>query len=226
MFTTLAVSTAVLLAGGAYDPAPTIQQVSDAEKILKRGQEGPAVSTVQEYLNGIGVKAPTNGKFDAKTGAAVRHFQDKYGYVPTGHINHSGLFRLSKLYGNGQLPKICRTSDRIICIDKTQKTLRSMADGEEKVVTDVRFGSEATPTRNGKFRVFSKIRYLISQLAGTPMPYSLFFSGGQAVHYSPGFHRDGYNGASLGCVNVRKFKDARRIYVSNPVGTPVYIYRS
>jgi lipoprotein-anchoring transpeptidase ErfK/SrfK len=46
------------------------------------------------------------------------------------------------------------------------------------------------------------------------------------VHYSPGFHRDGYNGASLGCVNVRVYKDARAIYRSSPVGTKVFVYRS
>jgi lipoprotein-anchoring transpeptidase ErfK/SrfK len=74
--------------------------------------------------------------------------------------------------------------------------------------------------------VFSKIRFLISDLAGTPMPYSLFFSGGQAIHFSPGFRRDGYNGASLGCVNIRVYKDARKLYYSTPVGTPVYVYRS
>ena len=35
------------------------------------------------------------------------------------------------------------------------------------------------------------------------MPYAMFFSGGQAVHYSPDFAARGYNGASHGCVNVR-----------------------
>ena len=108
--------------------------------------------------------------------------------------------------------------------DRDERTV--MVNGKQKLVTDVRFGAELTPTRNGKHRVHSKIRYLISDLAGTPMPYSVFFSGGQAVHYSPGFHRDGYNGASLGCVNVRVYKDAREIYQRTRIGTLVYVYRS
>ena len=119
-----------------------------------------------------------------------------------------------------------RMSGKVLCIDKTQSVLRMMVNGKQKLVTDVRFGSEQTPTRNGKHRVHSKIRYLISDLAGTPMPYSVFFSGGQAVHFSPGFRRDGYNGASLGCVNVRVYKDARTIYQNTPVGGLVYVYRS
>ena len=35
------------------------------------------------------------------------------------------------------------------------------------------------------------------------MPYAMFFSGGQAVHYSADFAARGYDGASHGCVNVR-----------------------
>ena len=35
------------------------------------------------------------------------------------------------------------------------------------------------------------------------MPFAMFFSGGQAVHYSADFASVGYNGASHGCVNVR-----------------------
>ena len=37
------------------------------------------------------------------------------------------------------------------------------------------------------------------------MPFAMFFSGGQAVHYSPDFAAVGYNGASHGCVNVRDY---------------------
>ena len=41
------------------------------------------------------------------------------------------------------------------------------------------------------------------QLYGSAMPYAMFFSGGQAVHYSSDFAARGYAGASHGCVNVR-----------------------
>jgi lipoprotein-anchoring transpeptidase ErfK/SrfK len=140
-------------------------------------------------------------------------------------VSKNASLKLKKLYGTGKLPKPCMRG-QVVCIDKTQSVLRLMVKGRQKLVTDVRFGAEQTPTRNGMHRVHSKIRYLISDLAGTPMPYSVFFSGGQAVHYSAGFRRDGYNGASLGCVNVRVFKDAREIYQRTPIGGKVYVYRS
>ena len=37
------------------------------------------------------------------------------------------------------------------------------------------------------------------------MPFAMFFSGGQAVHYSPDFAATGYAGASHGCVNIRDY---------------------
>ena len=43
----------------------------------------------------------------------------------------------------------------------------------------------------------------MSTLYHSPMPYAMFFSGGQAVHYSADFAARGYAGASHGCVNVR-----------------------
>ena len=58
------------------------------------------------------------------------------------------------------------------------------------------------------------------------MPYSMFFSGGQAVHYSPYFHRDGYYGASHGCVNLHDRSAAAKLYRVVPLGTRVYVYRS
>lgn len=205
--------------------APPLSEVYAGEAKIRPGMQGRSVERIQEQLNGVGKPAPATGVYDKQTVRAYKSYQEKFGYWPTGNVSQTQALRLKKLYGNGKLPPICNR-DKVLCIDKTQLVLRVMADGEQRLVTDVRFGSELTPTRNGKHRVYAKVRYLISQLAGTPMPYSLFFSGGQAVHYSPGFHRDGYNGASLGCVNVRVFKDAREIYHRTPVGTLVYVYRS
>ncbi len=205
--------------------APPLSEVYAGEARIKPGMAGRSVERIQEMLSGVGKPATGTGVFDEQTRKAYKSFQEKFGYWPTGVVTQKPALRLKKLYGKGNLPNACMKG-RVLCIDKTQLVLRMMKNGNQQLVTDVRFGSEQTPTRNGSFRVFSKIRYLISSLAGTPMPYSLFFSGGQAVHYSPGFHRDGYNGASLGCVNVRVYKDARAIYRSSPVGTKVFVYRS
>ena len=48
-----------------------------------------------------------------------------------------------------------------------------------------------------------KSRDHVSKLYDSAMPFAMFFSGGQAVHYSSDFAARGYAGASHGCVNVR-----------------------
>jgi peptidoglycan hydrolase-like protein with peptidoglycan-binding domain len=205
--------------------APTMAEVYSGQAKLRLGMSGPAIETLQTELSGVGKTAEVTGVFDEQTKIAYKSWQKKFGYWPTGVVTGKQATYLKKLYGKGTLPKICRTG-QVLCVDKTQLLLRAMKDGEQELVTDVRFGSSETPTRNGKFAVYSKVKYLVSDLSGTPMPYSLFFSGGQAVHYSPGFNRDGYNGSSLGCVNVRSLKNARWLFQNVPTGTTVYIYRS
>ncbi len=90
-------------------------------------------------------------------------------------------------------------------MDKSTNSLRWVVDGKVISTFDVRFGSDELPTREGAFTVFSKSRDHVSSLYDTSMPFAMFFSGGQAVHYSPDFAATGYNGASHGCVNVRDY---------------------
>ena len=57
------------------------------------------------------------------------------------------------------------------------------------------------------------------------MPYAMFFSGGQAVHYSPDFAARGYSGASHGCVNVRNLVGIQSLFAQARVGDKVIVYR-
>jgi len=59
----------------------------------------------------------------------------------------------------------------------------------------------------------------------TPMPYAMFFSGGQAVHYSADFAARGYRGASYGCVNVRDRSGIQSLYEQAQIGDKVIVYR-
>ena len=56
----------------------------------------------------------------------------------------------------------------------------------------VRFGASYTPTREGLFHVGWKSRDHVSKLYDSSMPFAMFFSGGQAVHYSSDFAARGY----------------------------------
>ncbi|MDP9444842.1 MAG: peptidoglycan-binding protein, partial [Actinomycetota bacterium] len=119
----------------------------------------------------------------------------------------------------------CLTGE-VLCIDKSTKALRWVVDGTVQVSFDVRFGSELTPTREGQFAVTWKSRDHVSSLYDTPMPFAMFFSGGQAVHYSPDFAANGYNGASHGCVNVRHYAGIAALFDQVDVGDRVVVYWS
>ena len=58
------------------------------------------------------------------------------------------------------------------------------------------------------------------------MPFAMFFSGGQAVHYSSDFAARGYAGASHGCVNVRDHAGVSWLFDQVNIGDKVVIYWS
>jgi len=117
----------------------------------------------------------------------------------------------------------CMTG-HVICISKATRTLTWVIDGQPQMKLAVRFGSEYTPTREGTFSVFAKYRDWTSTLYGSKMPYSMFFSGGQAVHYSSDFAARGYSGASHGCVNVRDLAGIASLFGQVNLGDKVVVY--
>jgi lipoprotein-anchoring transpeptidase ErfK/SrfK len=123
-------------------------------------------------------------------------------------------------------PNACYSAARVICVDKSNQRLTLFENGESVFSMPVRFGSEETPTRNGTFTVYNKEAKHISRIAHVPMPYALFFSGGQAIHYSASFARDGYNGSSLGCVNTRNLAETKKLFDIAHIGDTVYVYGS
>jgi lipoprotein-anchoring transpeptidase ErfK/SrfK len=75
----------------------------------------------------------------------------------------------------------------------------------------VRGGSYSTQTRTGNFQVqWRSKRHRSRTFGGAPMPYSQFFSGGQALHGSRNM-MDPYQGHSHGCVNFW-VEDARQLW--------------
>jgi hypothetical protein len=139
----------------------------------------------------------------------------------------AGLVTASPAEAKQRMPRACY-SGKIICVDKSTRMIRLMSHGRTVVKLAARFGStrQNTPTREGMFRVYWKDADHVSSLYGSAMPFSMFFSGGQAIHYSSDFARNGYAGASHGCVNTRDYGKMRKLYYNAPVGTRVYIYWS
>jgi peptidoglycan hydrolase-like protein with peptidoglycan-binding domain len=200
-------------------PTPDKTAKTPPPKILMQsGSEGSQVRELQARLAQIGwFDSTPTGTYGPVTTAAVKGFQGKRGLPTTGATDTVTWQRLlgmttrptrDELNGttvDKPAPKVdprCETG-RVMCISKTTRTLSWMIDGKVLSTMDVRFGSQYTPTREGTFSVGWKSRHHVSTIYKSPMPYAMFFSGGQAVHYSSDFAARGYNGASHGCVNVR-----------------------
>jgi hypothetical protein len=211
-------------------PTPAAPTVTSSRLPLRTGAVGWRVRHVQERLQWLGYEIYEGNLASARMGestaAAVRRFQTKFGFSPTGVVGQGTWGLLDALSGTvGRLPASC-LGQTTICIDKSQRLVRFVVKDKVLLTLDARFGFEGAATREGTFRVNSKSRDHVSSLYRTSMPFAMFFSGGQAVHYSPYFARDGYNGASHGCVNLRDYDRARWLFDHAAVGTRVHVYRS
>lgn len=210
--------------------------------ILGPGASGDQVRELEARLKQIGwYSGDVTAEYDDATTQAVAGFQTKRGFPSTGEVDQRTWDKVVEMTrtptddelhnrepennGGGEegLDPRCLTG-RVLCIDKASRTLRWVIDGEVHMTLDVRFGSELTPTREGAFEVYFKSRDHVSSLYDTPMPYAMFFSGGQAVHYSPDFAANGYNGSSHGCVNVRDKSAIQSLFDQVRTGDDVIVY--
>ncbi|TWD81557.1 lipoprotein-anchoring transpeptidase ErfK/SrfK [Kribbella amoyensis] len=127
--------------------------------------------------------------------------------------------------GKLRLDRRCMTG-RIICVNKKTRKVAFLYNGKLLATGDARFGAPRTPTRNGMFKIQRKSKNHVSSIYKSPMPYAMFFSGGQAIHYSADFRARGYNGASHGCVNMRDKNKIAWIFARAKVGDKVLVYNA
>ncbi|MEV0638981.1 L,D-transpeptidase family protein [Streptomyces sp. NPDC050619] len=232
------VSSAPSASADPTDDRPSAPPAEPAPAVLwSRGDSGRDIRELQARLRQVAwlFDGPT-GTYDDLTERAVRGFQGKRGLPKTGEadtVTWQRLVRMTRepgqweLYLMGGQPAAapdprCLTG-RVLCIDKSSRTLRWMIDGRTVSTMSVRFGSQYTPTREGVFSVYWKSRHHVSTLYDSPMPYAMFFSGGQAVHYSSDFAARGYAGASHGCVNVRDEGAIAELYAQVRDGDKVVV---
>jgi hypothetical protein len=146
------------------------------------------------------------------------------GVVTTGMIMSMGVMS-TEASAKSRIPSSCKQG-RVICIDKSTRTVKWVVNGGVQLSMAARFGSSRTPSRTGVFRVYWKDVDHVSDLFGSSMPFSLFYSGGQAVHYSSDFAARGYRGASHGCVNTKSWSGMRALFNSARIGDKVVVYWS
>ncbi|MFJ8295970.1 L,D-transpeptidase family protein [Streptomyces sp. NPDC094447] len=227
---------------GATDaPTETPSASSEApgtKVLMGDGDENEQVRELQARLRQLDHfdRAPT-GFYGTMTAGSVKAFQRKQGLPRTGSVDGAtwqALLGASRNPTADELkpsttneldtPDPRCTTGRVLCISKESRTLAWMIDGKVVSSMDVRFGSENTPTREGVFTVERKVRQDWSRLYHTPMPLSMYFSRGQAVHYSSDFAARGYNGGSHGCVNVRDRAKLTTLFDQVKVGDKVVVH--
>lgn len=206
--------------------------------VMAPGSNSAGVRELQARLRQLRLfdRAPT-GYYGSVTKAAVRTFQGTHGLAASGSVTKSTWTKLRSLTRQptraamypptanpvAELDPRC-LNGRVLCVSKTSRTLAWVIDGKVVSAMDVRFGSQYTPTREGTFSVFAKSRHHVSTIYHTAMPYAMFFSGGQAVHYSPDFAARGYAGASHGCVNVRDVNKIAALFAQVRIGDKVVVH--
>ena len=242
----MVMATGVLVGLSATAPlvpeAEAANYVSRTYTAPKKGQKGPHIVALQRRLRAAKVleSKHISGYFGIRTENAVKRFQRRVGLDQTGKVGkrtwsllvaETGKILIKKPFkwppkNSVNLPSRCETSGRVLCIDKSKRKLYYVKAGKIIKTADARFGCRGMRTREGTFKVFRKSRHHVSSLFNSPMPYAMFFSGGQAVHYSPDFARVGYNGCSHGCVNIRARSTVRWIFDQIRIGDRVYVYWS
>ena len=207
------------------------------------GSKGDKVKDIQARLKQIGwFFDKVTGNYGSQTVEAVKGFQAKRGIPVTGEVDQRTLDRLKAMtrapedweLNNQPKPKPvinaqgfdsrCMTPGRVLCASKADRKLTFLIDGVPQMQFEARFGGRSTPTREGVFKVERKYKHAVSNITGTEMPFSMFFSRGQAVHYSADFARRGWNGASIGCINIRDYNGLAQVFSMIQIGDKVVVY--
>ncbi len=215
---TLAAATAVALPAVLLGTHPASAAAEDLETL--------PIDQVQLQLAHLGARIDITGAWDEKTKDAWRWFNRKYRPMATSpQVSPLALDKLDDLAASVRIPSSCRKPGRVVlCADADLRTVRLFRNGEQLRIADAVFGIGETPTRRGVHRIHSKTRFLISDLSGVAMPYSLFFSGGQALHFSKPFKNRGYAVGTLGCIAVGDKSFAVQAYRMMGTGDSVVVY--
>ncbi|CAN5387366.1 hypothetical protein BH09ACT12_BH09ACT12_31140 [soil metagenome] len=166
---------------------PTIEATPEPEPepqggpaLMSPGGQGRDIRVLQARLRQIQwFNTDVTGFYGDVTTEAVQGFQAKREIPVTGYVDQETLDRLLAMTSQpsadelankvapsatntpGALDARC-TTGRVLCIDKSSRTLRWVVGGDVRTTLDVRFGAEYTPTREGTFSVEFKNRDHVS----------------------------------------------------------------
>ncbi|GAA2756480.1 L,D-transpeptidase family protein [Actinopolymorpha rutila] len=234
--------TATTKASPKPTPTPTPTPKPKPKALMSVGSRTDQVRELEARLHQLDWLTTewVDGYFGTSTRKAVYGYQGKHGLEQLGYVDsatwnslreasrtptHDELYPPKPKPHTGPLDPRC-TTGRTVCIDKSTRSLRWVVDGNVRLTMDVRFGCPSSPTREGTFHIRAKVRDGYSDMYDSSMPFSMFFSGDEAVHYSSDFAARGYNGCSHGCVNVRNWDALAQLFGEAQVGDKVVVYWS
>jgi hypothetical protein len=202
-------------AGRVYKPRKRF-----AREFTRRGERDVSprdiehVRELQYRLRWAGVyNGPVTGTFAHRTHHAVKRFQRRHHLEVTGTANVRTWRKLipATVRGRHAIPPRCKGGHSWhACYDRKRHQVTLWKRGTLWNSWLVRGGSSDHPTRVGRFKVFYRDKDHVSSLYDSPMPYSQFFSGGQAFHGSV-LMMDPFVDHSHGCVNMY-IEDARQLW--------------
>lgn len=202
--------------------------------VLRYGDKGSCVQLAQKLLADRGAMSATpDGNFGPATKTATIQVQTDAGLTRDGIIGRNTWRVLdgsnpssanSSATSAQNLPSSCIQTARTICIVKgsgSRAMLYAVADRQIVKSMPARTGDARGSkfvTTNGEHNVTFKSKNHVSSIYDAAMPNSIFFNGGQAVHYSADFDRCDYSrscgqgGSSHGCVNIGDRADSEWLY--------------
>lgn len=206
---------------GTYELVEYVPMAEAVARVPCSGQAGPYQRQVERWL-----KRKVDGKQSAADCRAVRAFQLKEGIKPaTGFAGPATWARMmlksarKNLDAAGKCP--VRTY-RVACVDLDRQV--TWVQKGKKVVfgpVSMRSGRTGYRTRTGWHTIYWRHKNHVSTIYHTAMPYSQFFSGGQAFHavYGSIYTTVG----SWGCVNLT-LGDARKLWGVLKKNDRVYVW--
>jgi Putative peptidoglycan binding domain/L,D-transpeptidase catalytic domain len=212
--------TALPASAAHHAPKPTFSMLDPFARTITRYGDADVspyhidhVIELQYRLKWMGVyRGGITGLFGKSTEHAVKLFQREMHFRPTGVAGHRTWARLihHTIQHRGAIPAICKSAGWHACYDRKMHQVTLWHHGTMLNSWLVRGGEYGLQTRVGNWHVFYRDVDHVSSVYDTPMPYSQFFNGGQALHGS-GFMMDPFFEHSHGCINMY-IQDARQLW--------------
>ncbi len=171
------------------------------------------VLELQYRLKWVGLFAPApTGYFGSVTRAGVKEFQARR-HLPVSGVATPATWKLllqRTIRHPSSIPGFCKTAGWHACYDRSMHQVTLWRNGAIYNTWLVRGGGYSTQTRLGTHKVYYRDIDHVSSIFGSPMPYSQFFDGGEALHGSR-LMMSPFIDHSHGCVNMY-VEDARQLW--------------